>query len=86
MHCNEQGVPAYSGSCSEVYLEHAFDNTGFRPASRLPVARELGENSLMFLVHPTLEKVAHRQDLQGIGRGLLISWLGCQAVKRCRRL
>jgi len=24
------------------------------PAERLPVARELGETSLMFLVHPTL--------------------------------
>lgn len=48
------GVPCYSGSCSEVYLEKAFDNTGWRPAERLPVARELGETSLMFLVHPTL--------------------------------
>jgi dTDP-4-amino-4,6-dideoxygalactose transaminase len=53
---NEKGVPCYSGSCSEVYLEKAFDNTGFRPKERLPVARELGETSLMFLVHPTLTK------------------------------
>lgn len=50
----ERGVPCYSGSCSEVYLEKAFDNTGFRPAERLPVAQELGQTSLMFLVHPTL--------------------------------
>jgi len=35
-------------------LEKAFDGTGWRPAERLPVARELGETSLMFLVHPTL--------------------------------
>lgn len=49
-----KGVPAYQGSCSEVYLEKAFDNTGWRPEVRLPVARELGETSLMFLVHPTL--------------------------------
>jgi dTDP-4-amino-4,6-dideoxygalactose transaminase len=49
-----QGVPCYQGSCSEVYLEKAFDNTGWRPAERLPVARALGENSLMFLVHPSL--------------------------------
>lgn len=49
-----QGVPCYSGSCSEVYLERAFDNTGWRPAVNLPVAHELGETSLMFLVHPTL--------------------------------
>jgi dTDP-4-amino-4,6-dideoxygalactose transaminase len=45
-------VPVFSGSCGEVYLEKAFD--GLRPASRLPVAKELGETSLMFLVHPTL--------------------------------
>ncbi|WP_193075268.1 DegT/DnrJ/EryC1/StrS family aminotransferase [Pseudomonas sp. FME51] len=48
------GVPCFQGSCSEVYLEKAFDNTNWRPAERLPVARELGETSLMFLVHPTL--------------------------------
>nr|WP_218170850.1 DegT/DnrJ/EryC1/StrS aminotransferase family protein [Pseudomonas yamanorum] len=50
-------VPVFSGSCSEVYLEKAFDNTGWRPASRLPVARELGETSVMFLVHPTLTQL-----------------------------
>ena len=49
-----RGVPAFSGSCSEVYLEKAFDNTGWRPTIRLPNAIELGETSLMFLVHPTL--------------------------------
>jgi dTDP-4-amino-4,6-dideoxygalactose transaminase len=51
---NARGVPCFSGSCSEVYLEKAFDDTGFRPQSRLPVAKELGETSLMFLCHPTL--------------------------------
>ena len=51
---NARGVPCMQGSCSEVYLEKAFDDTGFRPENRLPVARELGETSLMFLVHPTL--------------------------------
>ena len=49
-----RGVPSFSGSCSEVYLEKAFDGTGYRPAEPLPVARELGETSMMFLVHPTL--------------------------------
>lgn len=49
-----RGVPAFSGSCSEVYLEKAFDNTGWRPAERLVNAKELGETSMMFLVHPTL--------------------------------
>lgn len=51
---NSRGVPCYSGSCSEVYLEKAFDNTPYRPKERLPAAKELGETSLMFLVHPTL--------------------------------
>lgn len=49
-----RGIPVFSGSCSEVYLEKAFDDTGWRPVERLPVARELGETSVMFLVHPTL--------------------------------
>ncbi|MDF7806153.1 DegT/DnrJ/EryC1/StrS aminotransferase family protein [Pontiellaceae bacterium B12219] len=48
------GVPCMQGSCSEVYLEKAFDGTGWRPETRLPNAKELGETSLMFLVHPTL--------------------------------
>jgi dTDP-4-amino-4,6-dideoxygalactose transaminase len=53
---NLRGVPCFHGSCSEVYLEKAFDNSGWRPAKRLPNAKELGESSLMFLVHPTLTK------------------------------
>jgi dTDP-4-amino-4,6-dideoxygalactose transaminase len=51
---NNEGVPCYQGSCSEVYLEKAFDSTNWRPVQRLPIARKLGETSLMFLVHPTL--------------------------------
>src|SRR6056297_3426958 len=50
---NALGVPCYSGSCSEVYLEKAFDGTDFRPQKRLSNAQELGETSLMFLCHPT---------------------------------
>lgn len=48
------GYPAFSGSCSEVYLEKCFQEAGLAPVERLPVARELGETSLMFLVHPTI--------------------------------
>ncbi|WP_039970711.1 DegT/DnrJ/EryC1/StrS family aminotransferase [Vibrio halioticoli] len=51
---NAQGVPAFQGSCSEVYLEKAFDDTPWRPSKRLTNAVELGQTSLMFLVHPTL--------------------------------
>lgn len=48
------GYPAMSGSCSEIYLEKCFQEVGLVPAERLPVARKLGETSLMFLVHPTI--------------------------------
>jgi dTDP-4-amino-4,6-dideoxygalactose transaminase len=47
------GVPCGTGACPEIYLENAFPPE-WRPARRRPVARELGETSLMFLVHPTL--------------------------------
>jgi dTDP-4-amino-4,6-dideoxygalactose transaminase len=49
------GIPCGTGSCSEVYLEKAFP-LEMRPPGRLPVAKELGETSLMFLAHPTLEE------------------------------
>lgn len=49
-----RGVPCFSGSCPEIYLERAFDRCDGRPAERLPNARALGESSLMLLVHPTL--------------------------------
>ena len=63
---NDLGVPCYSGSCSEVYLEHAFDNTAWRPAKRLQNAKSLGETSLMFLVHPTLTDENISSTLEGI--------------------
>ncbi len=49
-----EGIPCYSGSCPEIYREKAFVGTNMEPPAPLPVARELGETSLMFLVHPTL--------------------------------
>ncbi|MDM0073098.1 DegT/DnrJ/EryC1/StrS aminotransferase family protein [Variovorax sp. J2P1-59] len=51
-----RGVPCYQGSCSEVYQEKAFDSTPWRPKARLTVARQLGDTSIMFLVHPTLTR------------------------------
>ncbi len=51
-----EGVPCFSGSCSEIYLEKAFANKeGMSIPRPLPVARELGETSLMFPVHPTMQ-------------------------------
>jgi dTDP-4-amino-4,6-dideoxygalactose transaminase len=50
-----RGVPCFVGSCSEIYREKAFVKER-RKQPRLPVAKELGETSLMFLVHPTLSE------------------------------
>jgi dTDP-4-amino-4,6-dideoxygalactose transaminase len=58
-----RGVPCMVGTCSEIYLEKAFDGTGLRPRTRLPVARALGDTSLAFLVHPTLSPA----DLEIVG-------------------
>ena len=62
---NNRGVPCYTGVCPEVYLEKAFKNISFKPDKRLAVAKELGETSLMFLVHPTLttDEVAKTCDI-----------------------
>ena len=63
---NKLGVPCYSGSASEVYLEKAFDNTDLRPEPRLPVAKQLGETSLMFLVHPPLLESEIQKTIEAI--------------------
>lgn len=59
-----EGIPCFTGSCSEIYLEKAF--AGVRPAQRLPAAAELGESSLMFLVHPTLSESDMRDTCRGV--------------------
>lgn len=65
---SELGIPCMSGSCSEVYLEKAFTRRGWQPAERLPVARELGETSLMFLVHPTLGQAQMQATADAVER------------------
>ncbi len=60
--CDARGIPCRNGVCGEIYMEKAFEKAGLRPKERLPVARELGETSLMFMVHPTLTEV-HMHDL-----------------------
>ena len=51
---NDKNIPCFSGSCSEVYLEKAFEGKTYKPQQALKNAKTLGETSLMFLVHPTL--------------------------------
>jgi dTDP-4-amino-4,6-dideoxygalactose transaminase len=67
-----EGIPCYSGSCSEIYREKAFADAGLQPAARLSVAKRLGETSLCFLVHPTLT-AADMQDT-------------CKAVEKVMRV
>ena len=63
---NAMGVPCFSGSCSEVYLEKAFEHTPWRPEQRLHNAQALGESSLMFLVHPTLSEQSMQKTITAI--------------------
>lgn len=53
---NDLGVVCYSGSCSEIYKEKAFDKIFSNQKPLLRVANELGKTSLMFLVHPTIDE------------------------------
>ncbi|QFT01741.1 L-glutamine:2-deoxy-scyllo-inosose aminotransferase (plasmid) [Labrenzia sp. THAF191b] len=52
----EAGLPAFSGSCSEIYREALFRDRGLGPDKPLPVAKQLGETSLAFLVDTTWEQ------------------------------
>jgi dTDP-4-amino-4,6-dideoxygalactose transaminase len=75
---NALGVPCYQGSCSEVYLEKAFLDKGLGPAQRLPVAKELGETSLMFLVHPTLTTEEMAKTCEAISQ--VLAQASCEAA------
>jgi len=66
-----EGVPCGVGSCSEIYLEKAFTRRGWQPRERLPVAKELGETSMMFMVHPTLTEEQIRWSASTI-RGVVL--------------
>lgn len=64
-----EGIPCFSGSCSEIYLEKAFP-PGMRPPERLPIAKELGETSLMFQVHPTLSETDMHETADAVEKVL----------------
>ena len=69
---NAEGVPCFVGSCSEIYLEKAFLEP-MRPAHRLPVAKDLGETSLMFLVHPTLTGADMRDTADAVEKVMTVA-------------
>jgi dTDP-4-amino-4,6-dideoxygalactose transaminase len=50
---NAEGVPCYSGACSEIYLEKCFPED-IRPAQRYPIAGELGETTIMLPVYTSI--------------------------------
>jgi dTDP-4-amino-4,6-dideoxygalactose transaminase len=64
-----EGIPCFTGSCSEIYLEKAFAPE-LRPTERLIAARELGETSLMFLVHPTLSELDMHDTCRAVAKVL----------------
>ena len=67
---NAEGIPCFGGSCSEIYLEKAFVDAGLGPAAALPVARDLGNTSLSFLVHPTLAEADMRDTCSAVAKVL----------------
>jgi dTDP-4-amino-4,6-dideoxygalactose transaminase len=64
-----EGIPCFSGSCSEIYLEKAFAPE-LRSPARLAAAQELGETSLMFLVHPTLSECDMHDTCRAVAKVL----------------
>lgn len=73
---NQAGVPCTVGSCSEIYRERAFTDRGWGPQARLPIAKELGETSLMFLVHHTLSPAALHYTVQAVRDTMLAAVRG----------
>ncbi len=59
---NELGIPVQQGGCSEIYRERAFERHGLVPAAPLPVARELGECSMVIPVHQALSDEDTRRE------------------------
>ncbi|MEJ1157411.1 DegT/DnrJ/EryC1/StrS family aminotransferase [Prosthecomicrobium sp. N25] len=62
------GIQVFTGSCSEIYLEKAFQDAGYVPPERLPVARLLGETSLAFLVDPVQDEAVLADNARKIRR------------------
>ena len=66
-----EGIPCFVGSCPEIYLERAFE--GLRPTERLPVAKELGETSVMLQVHPTLSDEDVGDMIAAVGKVMRVA-------------
>jgi len=60
-----EGLRVFSGSCSEIYREAAFEGL---PHAQCEVAHELGDTSLMVEVHPTLDPELLEQRARRLAR------------------
>lgn len=69
---NAEGIPVSTGGCTEIYLEDAFPPQ-WKPASRFPIARELGETGMMFQVHTTLTEVDMRETAAAVEKVLRVA-------------
>lgn len=49
---SEMGLPCFSGSCSEIYLEKAFES--YYDGQRMPNAKYYAERAFCLLAHPTI--------------------------------
>lgn len=81
-----EGIPCGPGSCSEIYLEKAFVDSGLKPLERLPIAKELGETSLMFMVHPTLKSEDVDQIAQAVSKVLSVATQATLSAQCGRKL
>jgi hypothetical protein len=68
-----EGVPCFSGSCSEIYLERAFEMPGMRPSRALNCARTLAGESIMLQVHPTLDDEQIRDVANAVTKVLRVA-------------
>ena len=64
---NQAGWPCQVGGCPEIYREKLITDAGLAPAERLPVAQELGETGLAFLVHHTIDDQTMQMAVDAIG-------------------
>lgn len=62
---NKKGIPCFTGTCPGIYLEKAFSGS-YSKQTNLFTSEWLGETSLMFPVHPTLNNL----DMEIIADGV----------------
>lgn len=75
---NDAGIPCNTGICPEIYRESVFTKTPYKiskctkgaDGDYLEVAKQLGQTSIMFLVHPTLDIEAIQYTIDNVKKVL----------------